>query len=240
MINILLNFSNFDESWAQESMQEILDPSLRVLILPLSYNEGWINDSEQWSHYYGRNRKYYKKITDPFLHYGFSEEQISWVNYFEDDAETANRKVNDSDILFFTGGFPDWMMQRLEDLDLIDTIQSFDGIVMGASAGALIQLDQYHLSPDRDYAFQYQNGMGLLHGFDMDVHYEESEDHIASIIRSLEDHGEPVLCVPDHAGAVIAGDTAELMGGAFFFTSDDLDDLYRLNETMQANQLIEP
>ena len=240
MINILLNQSNFDEPWAQDSMQEILDPSQRILILPLSYNEGWINDSEQWTHYYGKNRKYYKMIVNPFLHYGFKEEQISWINYFEDDAETANRKVNDSDILFFTGGFPDWMMQRLEDLDLIDAIQSFDGIVMGASAGALIQLEQYHLSPDRDYDFQYQNGMSLLHGFDMDVHYEESEEHIASIIRSLEDHGEPVLCASDHSGAIIMGDTVELLGGSFFFTSDDLDDLYRLNETILANAYIEP
>ena len=57
MINILLNQSNFDEPWAQDSMQEILDPSQRILILPLSYNEGWINDSAQWTHYYGRNRK---------------------------------------------------------------------------------------------------------------------------------------------------------------------------------------
>ena len=39
MINILLNISNFDEGWAYPSLENILTPDKKVLMLPLSYDE---------------------------------------------------------------------------------------------------------------------------------------------------------------------------------------------------------
>jgi peptidase E len=233
MTNILLNISNFDEDWASDTLRQIIHADMKVLILPLSYNEGWINDAVQWKHYYGKGRRYYEELVRPFRNYGIPDRQIRWVNYFEDDHESAARKIREADILFFTGGYPDWMMQRLYDLDLEDTIRGYDGIVMGTSAGALIQLEEYHLAPDADYDFQYQEGLGLVSGFDMDVHYQEDENHIASIIRSLEDKGRPVLVCPNQGGALIEGEHVELMGGAFFAGMEDLEELYQLYEGLR-------
>ena len=47
-------------------------------------------------------------------------------------------------------------MDRIREFDLCNTLMNHDGIAMGYSAGAVIQLAEYHLSPDEDYSeFQY-------------------------------------------------------------------------------------
>ena len=52
---------------------------------------------------------------------------------------------------------------------------------MGTSAGALIQLEEYHLAPDADYDFQYQEGLGLVSGFDMGGEESMIDEHTTSI-----------------------------------------------------------
>ena len=48
---------------------------------------------------------------------------------------------------------------------------------MGYSAGALVQLAEYHLSPDTDYPrFTYQKGILYVYLFYLEVHYEGTEE----------------------------------------------------------------
>ena len=48
-----------------------------------------------------------------------------------------------------------------------------DGVMMGYSAGAVIQLAEYHLSPDDVYPeFEYYEGLPCLNDFYMEVHYQ--------------------------------------------------------------------
>mgnify|MGYP002627372722 CR=1 FL=1 len=201
MINILLNLSNFDEGWAYPSLEHILTPDKKVLILPLSYDEGWITDAYEWKRKFGKGRRH-------------------------DDETSASDKIESADVLFFTGGYPHWMMQRLYDLGIQDNIRRFDGVVMGASAGACIQLDEFHLPSEDEEPFQYQEGLGLLAGFDIDVHYEEDLVHVEALIRSLEDMGKPIIAYPNQGGVIIEGDHFELLGGAFVVDVNDLNDLY--------------
>ena len=227
MTNILLNKSNFDEYWAYDSLSPYLSEHTKVLVLPLSFHESWITDSFEWHECYGRGKDEYEEIIRPFLSYGIPEKNIRWINYFEDTQESCLRKIAHADLLFFTGGFPDWTLQRLYDLGIKEAVHAFDGIIMGTSAGALIQLEQYHLTPEYDYPYQYQEGLGMLSGFDIEVHYEEDLRHVEALIRTLEDLGCPVIVMPDEGGVLIDGDRFELLGGAFVLDGNDLDDLYR-------------
>lgn len=226
MANILLNLSNFDAPWAYASLAQYLTPDRKVLILPLSYHEDWITDALEWKHEYGRGTDGYEMLIRPFLAYGISERNIRWINYYADDEVTARRKLEWADVLFFTGGYPDWMLQRLYDFELEQAVRDFDGIIMGTSAGALIQLEEYHLTPEDDYEYQYQYGLGILSGFDLEVHYEEDERHLEAIIRTIEEKGLPVIAMPNEGGVLIDGDHFELLGGSFILDWKDLDDLY--------------
>ena len=85
MANILLNLSNFDAVWAYPSLSQYLSAGKKVLILPLSYQEGWITDALEWKHEYGKGSDGYEMLIRPFLSYGIREKDIRWVNYYEDD-----------------------------------------------------------------------------------------------------------------------------------------------------------
>ncbi len=47
---------------------------------------------------------------------------------------------------------------------------------IGSSAGAMIQIAKYHITPDEDYnTFTYNKGLNLIKDFDIEVHYEGTE-----------------------------------------------------------------
>ena len=121
----------------------------------------------------------------------------------------------------------------LYDLGIKEAIAAFDGVVMGTSAGALIQLDEYHLNEEEGYPYQIQEGLGLIGGFDIDVHYEENETHVSGIIRSIEDMDRPVVCMPNDGGMILDGENVELLGGTFVLTRDNLDELYEEYDALQ-------
>ncbi|MDO4520540.1 MAG: Type 1 glutamine amidotransferase-like domain-containing protein [Erysipelotrichaceae bacterium] len=203
-------------------------------ILPLSYSEGWITDGEEWKESYGKGTDGYEELVRPFRSFGIKDPQISWVNYYEDDEASASRKIREADVLFFTGGYPDWMLQRLYDLGITEEVRNFDGVMMGTSAGAMIQLDTFHLTPEEDYEYQYYEGLALLGGFDIEVHYEEDLRHIEAIIRTLEDTGNPVIVLPNEGGAIIGDNMFELLGEAFVLETNDLDELYQAYDTLRS------
>ena len=89
-----------------------------------------------------------------------------------------------------------------------------DRIVMGYSAGAVIQLSEYHLSPDEDYPeFRYYNGLPYLNDFYLEVHYEGTDIQNAAIQRVIAERGKHVYATALGAGAIIAENgTIKLIG----------------------------
>lgn len=52
----------------------------------------------------------------------------------------------------------------------------------------MIQLDEYHISPDPDYpSFSYERGLAYRNDFDIEVHYDQTKTQLASIKRVLEE-----------------------------------------------------
>ena len=96
------------------------------------------------------------------------------------------------------------MSKRLQAMDVENVIRSFDGLIMGDSAGALIQLDSYHVTPDRDYPeYAYYEGLDLIHGFDLEVHYCGSTEQNNSIRRCIQEKGMPVYAMPEQSGVIV-------------------------------------
>jgi NAD(P)H-dependent FMN reductase len=231
MINILLNETNFDQDWAAETLQTVIRPEMNVLMMPLSYNQGWSSDAQDWADRYDSESSYHYDLARPFKNYGIKERQIHWLNYYEEEPEEIERKINLSDILFLVGEDPNASMDTLEDLALSGIIRRYRGIVMGASAGAKIQLSEYYRTLDDDMQFEYRQGLGLLSGFDIDTHYEEDPFHLTGIIRSIESKDHQVIVMPKKGGALISDGHIDLLGEAFIAGRNDLDDLYSMMQS---------
>ncbi len=204
MINILLEGYNIDAPYLYDELKQILLPHYTVAVVAFSFRDDRFRDPTDWNALYGVGGFYYNGIVDSFGSYGIPEDHITFLNYFSDTKETARKKVENADILYFLGGLPDRMMERIEAFELQDVLAAYDGIVMGYSAGAVIQLAEYHLSPDEDYpAFAYYRGLPYLDGFYHEVHYNGTLEQDRSIQKVLAERKKPVYATELMAGAIL-------------------------------------
>lgn len=219
MINMLFSEYNFHESWAKDIVGKYIDSSDRILIIPFSFNEK-ISSDDKWQKSYSKsNGKYYESIVIPFKNYGIKEGNINWINYFRDRKEDAKVKIRNSDIIFLTGGLPDKMMSRLVEFNLIEDIESFRGIIIGSSAGAMVQVSEYHITPDADYeAFSYNSGLNIINNFDIEVHYEGTELENKYIKKVLEEKKDKIYAITNSGGIVVDNGNIILLGNTITFS----------------------
>ena len=171
MINILLDVLDFSADFLYEELKRYIHPSDKVVILAFSYRDREVQNPHDWKMLYGKSGgRYYSSMVSPFLRYGIPEDHIEWINYYTDAKSKAAEQIRNADILYLPGGMPDRMIERIDDFNLRDTILQFQGVMMGYSAGALIRLEEYHLSPDQDYPeFCYFKGLPILKDFYLEV-----------------------------------------------------------------------
>ena len=218
MVNILFSLYNFHEKWAKDTIEKYINNNDKVLVIPFSFGKKISNDMDWQSAYSKDNGKYYKSIVLPFCSYGITEENIKWINYFKDTKENVKDKVRNSDIIFFTGGLPDKMMRRLKEFDLINEIENFAGIIIGSSAGAMIQIAEYHFTPDEDDdIFSYNKGLNLIKDFDIEVHYKETEIQKNYINKVLNEKTDTVYAIKDTGGIIVDNNEITLLGDTHIF-----------------------
>ena len=205
MINILLEGYEINAHWLYDDLKKYILPNQSITVIAFSFRDSEVKNSKDWDSLYSKEKGiYYNGIVDGFTAYGISEDNIAFVNYFKDTKESAVQKIEKADILYFTGGRPDRMMDRIKEFDLTDVLRKHKGIIMGYSAGAVIQLSEYHLSPDKDYKeFQYYDGLGYLDDFYLEVHYEETAVQNEAIQRVIAERGKTVYATAVQSGAIL-------------------------------------
>ena len=203
MINILFDCPNINDFY--EDLKDYFNEKTRVCVIAFSYYDDYVYDSESWERVYGKNLgNCYFETVDSFKPFGVKEENISFINYFADTKESAKEKIKSANVLYFTGGLPDRMMDRIKDFGLEADILSHEGIVMGYSAGAVIQLNEYHLYPDGDYTdYGYYEGLPMLDGFFLEVHYRGLDVQDKSIKKCLKERNKTVYVTHDHGGGIV-------------------------------------
>lgn len=223
-MNILLNINNFSDEFAYDTLKHFIKPYMKVLIVPLSYHEDWIKNERDFDSHYLKGKDEYEDIAKEFRNYGIKDRNIQIVHYYRDSRRKIRSKFYNADIIFLTGGYPDRFLYRIDQLNIREFICSFKGIVMGTSAGAMIQFDKYHVTPEEEgQDYEYHEGLGLLSGFDIEVHYEDSFEHLASLITDLQLHPIPIFALPNEGGMIVDGDDYMLLGKAFEVNPSDID-----------------
>jgi len=215
MVNILLERYLIDSDWLFDELKEYIHPDYKVLVVAFSFRDNRVHSLSDWENLYGKEQgKLYRGIVDSFLSYGVKEENIDFLNYFSDSKVSAKKKVESADILYFLGGLPDRMYERLIEFDLLESISAHKGVAIGYSAGAAIQLEEYYLSPDDDYAeFAYYKGIPYLNDFYIEVHYENTKIQNECISRVLREKKKKVYAIHhDIGGIVVNNGNIKLLG----------------------------
>lgn len=220
MINILLEGYNIDAPWLRDELKSYIKPHHSVAVVAFSFRDSRVKSLADWNSLYSKESGiYYGGIVGGFASYGISESNIEFINYFTDSKKSAAQKIAKADIIHFLGGLPDRMMDRIKEFDLYDVLMKHQGIVMGYSAGAVIQLTEYHLSPDSDYPeFKYCEGLPYLNDFYMEVHYENTDAQNKSIQRVIAERGKTVYATVVGAGAILVDNgSIKLLGDVKVF-----------------------
>lgn len=217
MTNVLLNVYEFDAPWAYQHLKDVLCPEHRVVVLTMSHGTE-IPDGDTWLGLYQPGAKIYNILTGAFCAYGIPKEQISFVSWFHDTPETAQKKLSEADVVFMTGGLPDLFYARMETMGLVAPLKAFSGVVMGCSAGAMVQMTEYHITPDEDYnSYGYYQGLGLLEGFEPEVHYCASPVQLESIQRYQKERKKTVYATANTGGLLVSEGKITCMGDVTVF-----------------------
>lgn len=203
MVHILLDGYDFGEDWLRRELGKYMKPTCKVAVLAFSFRDR-VKSLADWNALYAPGGKFYAGQIGQFAAYGIPKENVTFLNYFTDTKESAAKKIKEADIVYFLGGLPDRMMDRIREFELEGVLTEHGGIVMGYSAGAVIQLTEYHLSPDGDYPeFGYYRGLPYLDGFYLEVHYEGTDVQKDAIRRVLAERGKPVYAIGNRAGGIL-------------------------------------
>ena len=218
-MNILMNVHTLQADWCYDSFRPYIRPQHRVALLPLAFDSRKIPSAGDWlARYSPPDGFYFQGFAAAFGAYGIAPDQLVLVNPFSDGPETARRKVEEANILFLPGGLPDRMMERLRDLKLLDPIRRHSGLVIGYSAGALIQLPLYHITPDDDYPVYGEDpGLHRVEGFGREVHYRAAALQKESILRFIDRHKKPVYAVGDRGALIVEDGNITPLGEVEFF-----------------------
>ena len=84
---------------------------------------------------------------------------------------------------------------------------------MGASAGAMLQLEKYHITPDDDYdTYGLWQGLGLVKGLDLEVHYLATDLQKECTKRAVADLQLPIYQMWHEGGLIVDGNKVQILG----------------------------
>ncbi|MDO5649336.1 MAG: Type 1 glutamine amidotransferase-like domain-containing protein [Gallicola sp.] len=202
-MNVLMNIYNFHEEYARPVLEPVIKKTYRVLMIPFSHHEQWVGSPGEWEAEFGKGGRMYDELIAPFLSYGIKEKNIEWLREFEDNRDTAREKIASADIIYMPGGYPEKIMKRAEAFGIVETLRDFEGIFMGSSAGAMVQKDEYHMTPDDDYReFGLYRGLGRIEDFEIEVHYRNTYGQRRSMRRYFNERKKKIYAVGDEGGVL--------------------------------------
>lgn len=207
MIHILMSRGIFGSPHVVEMAQSFVKPTDQVVIVALSFFEHQAPSQQAYHELYQAGSDYYQKLVASFLPYGILENQIQWIDAYHDQKNSAIQKIQQADILYFPGGAPDQMMERIKKMGIQEAIENHKGLMIGSSAGTMIQFETYYISKDTDYqAFSYQKGLSLLKNFFVEVHYRRKRTQKRAMKRVFKDHRKPIITIPDDGFVIVTED----------------------------------
>lgn len=215
MTNILSSRSIYDEKWVYEILKDIIKPDYQVLIIGFSFFDFF--SEAFYRSYYGQDGEYDLKMKEMFSTYGISENQVNWLYYFDDMNTNKDvlKLINEADIIYFPGGAPDLMMKRIIEKGLLKPLKDFNKIIMGSSAGAMIQLENYHISIDNEYSkYMLEKGLGYVKNLNIEVHFKRRKKQKKAMRKTFKLFKKPIITIPDDGLVVIQNDEVNIYNTA--------------------------
>jgi peptidase E len=152
-----------------------------------------------------KREKWISAVKSAFEKQGIKKFDVLSENLSEKE---MNKKISDSELIFFTGGLPEALIDKVFKFNLLDRLKSYEGQIVGFSAGALALSKICFISKDSDYPrSQLIKGLGVV-DFTTTVHYEEKELEEISFFSELV----PIYTISDISAIIVSSDNITFLG----------------------------
>lgn len=151
-------------------LENKINENSKVLFIPWAFPKE-INYDEFCNDYFQIGGKRYNKYYDVLKQFGIKSNNIEISNPYKN--ENIEKQIINSDVVIITGGNPEMLYKKMKEKNLDKILEKYTGILIGESAGALIQFEKYFIMADNNYykCFSYYNGFDIIpNDFLIDVH----------------------------------------------------------------------
>lgn len=147
------------------------------------------------------------------MHGMFAEWDMAFGRFAVIDERTpsddAQRMLREADCVFLMGGNPTVQMHYIRESELVDTLCSFGGVLLGVSAGAI---NMAHRSLDVWESPKPYEGLGLT-GITIKSHVNEGEEALLEELRAISAAERlPICAMEDESAIFLTGDGVDWLG----------------------------
>jgi peptidase E len=153
-------------------------------------------------------------LLNNFKKYGISNFEILDEDLSED---IMVKRIKGSNALFFTGGSPELLLDKLKEKNLINFLLNYPGILIGYSAGTLVFCKECIILPEEGRTkIQILNGVGLC-DFSTYVHYNESHDkYLLDLSKNRE-----IYAIENKSAVVLKDNRLKFIGKVHLFKNNE-------------------
>ena len=216
-------FSKIEEgiSKVQDRLKEIILPHQKVAILPWAFPVE-LNSEKLLNEYFKEGEKRYHRYVDVLLSLGLKKEHIFVCDCYGDSSK-IKELIHQCDVLVLPGGNPEMLFQKVvHDTELLYDLKYFPGIIIGESAGALLQFKRYFITAKNNFYkyFAYYDGFGIIdNSFYLDVHSCQNSLYVQRLRNVSKEKKCPLYALFDDGAMVYNRQTKniELFGNVVLY-----------------------
>ncbi len=188
----------------------ILVKKSKILIIPFAVKES------------DRRESRVNSIKEVFKKRGFIN--FETIDEKKDSSEIMKGKIKNSSAIFLTGGDSRLLAETLNKNDLMKSLNTFHGVIIGYSAGAMIFRNPIKIigGIDKEYNHTESVNLGLdLLNFVISPHYKNDQDKILL----EESKTDPILGIADKSAVIFKNGNLSVIGEVFLFENMKKDKL---------------
>lgn len=183
----------------------ILNENSKVVILPWAFATE-LNSDKLLNEYFKKNGERYNKYIKQLKSFGVNESNIQICDCYGQSNRELVKVIENSDVILLPGGNPEMLMSKiLHKTELFYTLKRYKGIIIGESAGALLQLERYFITAKNNFYkyLAFYDGIGVLSNpFLIDVHSDDTEEYIEELQNIAQKTAKDIYAIYDN-GAIL-------------------------------------
>lgn len=183
----------------------------KLAIFPWTFaDEKMENISEDFLEEGGRH---YEKYISQMEILGITREKIQFANPYKITRDKIIEILNSCDGIFIPGGNPEMFMTLAIRLNALDLLTNYTGIIIGESAGSVLQFPIYGLPIQNNYyeCNSFYNGFGAIKcDFSIDVHTQDNIEYLNNIQLLANKKNICIFTIPNDSYMVINRKTNEV------------------------------